>query len=406
MDKEKIKIGFFIDSFFPMVDGVIMVVHNYATILSKFCDVTVFAPKGRKPFDDSTLPYKVVRSKKMRILGTDYDLSFPGLDRKFLKKLKNSDLDFIHIHSPFSVGKAGLKYAKKYNVPCVASMHSQYKQDFYKATKSKLITNMMLKGIVKVFNTCDECWTVIEGAVEVFRGYGIHRQIKVFPNATDMIFYDCDAELQELRDKYDIQKDEKILLFVGRITTIKNIFFIVDSLKKLKEKNFKFKMIFVGTGPDEDKLKQEIEKNDLEDCIIMAGYVPTREELTKHYRIADLFLFPSLYDTSSLVAIEAASQKTPTLFLRGALTASSVVEDQNGFMCEDSNAVYCDKIIEIFSNPEYYSKVQEGAFKDLYMTWDKSVMQAYENYLRVIDIKKGNTTVGGKRVPAKLVGKI
>lgn len=273
----------------------------------------------------------------MRILGTDYDLSIPRLDRKFLKQLKNSNLDLVHIHSPFSMGKVGVKYAQKHNIPCVASMHSQYKQDFYKATKSKLITKMMLKGIVKVFNACDECWTVVDGAIEVFRGYGIRRQIKVFPNATDMIFYDDDAELQELRDKYNIQKDEKTLLFVGRIVAIKNIFFIEESLKKLKEKNFKFKMIFVGTGPDEDKLKQEIEKNDLQDCVIMAGYV-SREDLIKHYRIADLFLFPSLYDTNSLVPIEAASQKTPTLFLRGALTASVAAETKIA-LCVKSQAL-------------------------------------------------------------------
>ena len=58
---KKITIGFFIDTFFPMVDGVIMVVDNYARRLTKYANVIVFAPKiAGKKFDYKTLPYKVV----------------------------------------------------------------------------------------------------------------------------------------------------------------------------------------------------------------------------------------------------------------------------------------------------------------------------------------------------------
>ena len=56
MDK-KITIGLFVDSFFPMTDGVIMVVDNYARRLVKYANVIVFAPKYRKKYDDSKLPY-------------------------------------------------------------------------------------------------------------------------------------------------------------------------------------------------------------------------------------------------------------------------------------------------------------------------------------------------------------
>ena len=51
---KKLKVGLFIDTFFPMVDGVIVVTDNHARRLAKFCDVTVFCPEGRKSFDDSS----------------------------------------------------------------------------------------------------------------------------------------------------------------------------------------------------------------------------------------------------------------------------------------------------------------------------------------------------------------
>ena len=50
---------------------------------------------------------------------------------------------------------------------------------------------------------------------------------------------------------------------------------------------------------------------------------------------ADLFLFPSLYDASSIVQIEAASQHTPTLFLKEAATTATVTNNVNGFLEEN-----------------------------------------------------------------------
>ena len=66
MENKKLNIGIFCDSFYPMVDGVVQVVDNYARYLSEFCNVTVFVPKGRKEYKDN-FPYKVVRSSIMRV---------------------------------------------------------------------------------------------------------------------------------------------------------------------------------------------------------------------------------------------------------------------------------------------------------------------------------------------------
>ena len=55
------KIGIFVDVFYPMIDGVIKVVDNYATRLSKVADVTVFCPKSSDESYKDDFPYKVVR---------------------------------------------------------------------------------------------------------------------------------------------------------------------------------------------------------------------------------------------------------------------------------------------------------------------------------------------------------
>ena len=386
-NEKKLRIGIFTDAFFPMIDGVVNVVDNYAKRLCSYADVTVFAPSGREDYDDSKFPYKVVRCKKKLALSfLDYDLPMPSLDKDFLDELKNAKLDIVHIHSPFSIGKLGVKYAKKKNIPVVATLHSQFKKDFYLATKSDVLTSILLKNVISVFNSCYECWAVNKEVAKVyFKEYKLERFPKVQNNGTDLAFYSNDEEIEKLRKHYNIDKDTKILLFVGRINRIKNIFFTLDCLKILKEKNFKFKMIFVGTGPDLDELKERVKQFGLEDYVITTGKICDRELMVKHYRLADLFVFPSLYDCSSLVQIEAASQQTPTIFIKGAVTSGTCTEGVDAFFADDDVKKFANRILEIFENEEEYEKIKNGAFNNLYVTWDDAVKKVYNDYLRVIE---------------------
>jgi glycosyltransferase involved in cell wall biosynthesis len=386
MNTKKINIGLFIDTFYPMIDGVIQVVDNYARILSKTANVTVFAPAPRTKFDDSALPYKVVRAKKLILPFLDYDLPMPQFDKKFKNELKKSNLDIVHIHSPFTIGKIGVKYAKKHNIPVVATMHSQFKKDFYRATKSKLITKILLSKIMKVFNACSECWAVNGEIAKVFVSYGYKKQPLVFNNGTDFKLIENRKESDKLvNEKFNLKSKDTIFLFVGRINLLKNIFFIVDALKLVKDKGYNFKMLFVGSGQDEEKLKEKIKELDLSDVILICGKVTDRSLMQAIYARAHLFLFPSLYDASSLVQIEAASQKTPTIFLEGAVTAGTVTKDINGFIVENDVSAFANKIIEILDNKDYYNKIAEGSYRDLYLSWEKAVDNGYQKYLKLIN---------------------
>lgn len=382
---EKLNIGLFVDTWFPMVDGVINVVDNYAKRLCKFANVTVFAPKVNKNYTGSNLPYKIVFCKSAKFFNLDYRLPLPKLDKNFKKEIKAANLDIIHIHSPFSIGKMAASFGNKNKIPVVATFHSQFKQDFMRATHSKFISKILLKHIMKVFNSCDQCWAVNEEIGKVFKGYGYKGNPLVMKNGTDLTPVENPSKANNLvEDKFNISPTETVFLFVGRINKLKNILFIVDSLKILKEHGKAFKMLFVGSGQDENLLREYVKKQGLESDIIICGKIVDREMIKSLYNRAKLFLFPSLYDASSLVQIEAASQKTPTVFLEGAVTAGTVTKDVNGFVSENSPALFAEKIIQILYDEQYYQTVAQNAFKDLYVTWDQATEKAFEEYKKII----------------------
>lgn len=389
----KLTIGIFNDSFYPMNDGVCMVVDNYARRLVKYANVIVFVPNYiSSPYDDSIFPYKVVRCNSIKALFLDYSLPTPKLDPKFRKELEKYKLDIVHIHSPFTLGEAGLKYAKKHNVPCIATMHSQFKQDFLKAVKSEYLANRLTSKLIKVFNKCDECWAVNNEVARIFHEEYHYKCLpRVMNNATEMEpVQDVKQAHKFINEKHKLKESEIIFLFVGRINTLKNIFFIVDSLKllKLKKPRLKWKMLFVGSGQDEDKLKKKISELGMEKEIIMCGKITNRKELAYYYSRSDLMLFPSIYDSSSIVQIEAASQKTPTVFLENTATAATVTNNVNGYLSKNSIEDYTNKIIEILENKKLYNEVKENAYRDLYKNWDNTVDDAYYLYEDLIEKKK------------------
>lgn len=387
---KRLKIALFIDTYFPMVDGVIIVVDNYAKRLSEYADVTVFCPKPKeKKYDDTAYNYAVKRCRSLKIYHYDYPLGLPIFDRKFRKALYLEDFDIVHVHSPFFVSRLGVKYAKKKNIPVIATMHSQYKQDFRTATKSRFLSSILLKFAMIPFNKCDECWAVNSAIKDLYVDeYGVKSPCIVQTNATDMYLKDKNDAFKTIKDTYDIDENERVLLFSGRLIEQKNIFFIVEALKELKAMGEKFRMVFLGTGPDEKKLKAMISEYGLDGDTIFTGKITDRDMLAYFYRRADLFLFPSLYDANSLVQIEAASQRTPTIFMRGSKTSSTAVEDVSCIMSENNAVDFAKKVKRALNDDEYLEKISEGAYKHLYATWDETVDKVYKRYVELIEEKK------------------
>ena len=136
-----------------------------------------------------------------------------------------------------------------------------------------------------------------------------------------------------------------------------------------------------------EELKKRIKKYKLGKDVLLYGKVDDREELSNFYQRADLFIFPSMYDASSIVQIEAASQKTPCIFAKDSATSSMVKNNINGFVEEIDVDKFANRIIKIMNNKELLEKVSNRAYKDLYVTWKQKINDVYKKYEEII--KKG-----------------
>lgn len=375
------------DNFYPVIDGVVLVVDNLAKMLSKYNDVTVVVPYSSSAVEDFTRPYEVIRVNSIHVPFTEYRVGVNNKLSKEYKELLKKDFDVIHIHSPFTIGSLGVKIAKKLNIPCIATMHTRFDFEIRKIVNNKFVVDEVIKKIIKVYNKCDKCIAVNSKMIDVFKDYGYKYEPVVIYNGTDLLpLKDKENNIKRVNKLYDLKEDDILLLFVGRITDIKNIFFILDALKLLKEDNIKFKMMYVGTGPDEKKLKSKIKQYKLEDYVITTGRIEDRIMLSSIYTRAYLFLFPSLFDASSLVQIEAAVNETPGLFIENSVTADTITNNVNGFTTEFDLVKYKDKIKELINNKKLVDKVSKNAKNMLGKHWNEIAKETYELYVK--EIKK------------------
>lgn len=378
----------FIDTYFPIVDGVVQTVHNYAEYMNRSAYSCVVTPKPlKKEFDDTTLSYDVLRSSAVNVPIAEYSMATPRFDGKLKEALAERQLDIFHIHSPFFEGTFASSFAKKLGIPSVATFHSKYYDDVVHITGSKTIAKIVTKKIVRFFNSVDCVWACSNGTADTLRSYGFAGDIFVMDNGTT---YKAPEDPEALRkkaaDTFGIPSDKKILLFVGHQIWHKNLKLILDTFKMLSEHSDDYRLLIVGNGYDAEKIRAYSDSLSFpEGYVRFLGKIMDRELLQGVYLNADLFFFPSVYDNSPLVVREAASLGVPSLLTEGSNAAEAVEKNISGFTAAENKVAMYGEILRIFGTQGLLQSASEGARKYVAKTWDELIPQVQEKYAEIIE---------------------
>ena len=382
------KILYVLDTFDPKVDGPATVINNIAKILSenKLAEIDVMVPYFPKYTDN--FPYKVIRVTSL--WGPDnYRTPIPQLKMNLAKIIKKGKYDIIHVHSPFTLGKWAISFAKKHKIPNIITLHTKYKSDFERKLKSKFLQNFMMNYVTKVLNKADYALTVSYGfANEIKETYNYNKKVNVIRNATE--FKDTKAPdiVETLRKKHNLN-DDFVCLFVGRVVKNKKIQFSLEALKQAKEKGYtNFKFLIVGEGDYRSKLEELVKKYNLEENVVFVGLISDRNELGAYYQLSDLFLFPSIFDTCGIVALEAASFELPSLMIEDTCASELIVDGDNGFIAPNDTRIWAEKLIDIIHNKDKLEKTKVRAKETLCQSWEQITMECLNYYKCVILFNK------------------
>ena len=374
------------DSFPPVIDGVANAVVNYAENIEAHFGHAVVATPEVPGADDSGFPFPVLRYPSVdtrKLVGYVAGYPFSPLTAQ---RIREEGTELLHTHCPVSSAILAWQLREAEQLPLVLTYHTKYDVDIANAIRSKLLQDGAIRALVQNISACDEVWTVSAGAGENLRSLGFAGEYIVMPNGVDMPLGKApEKKIAKAAGDYDLPAGVPVFLFVGRLMWYKGLKIILDALAELKENGTAFRMVFVGDGGDSAEVREYAHERGLDPICFFTGAVSERETLRAWYSRADLFLFPSTFDTNGLVVREAAACDTATVMIKGSCAAEGVTDGRNGFFIEENAASMAAKLKELCASPEVMAQVGEAAARELYLSWKDAVGRACDRYKIVID---------------------
>ena len=371
------------DSFPPVIDGVANVVVNYASILTKHGhDVVVATPDVPGTKDDYPFPvvrYTSLNTTKLVGYRAGYPFSAPALG-----ELKDFKPDIIHSHCPVASNLLGRTLREQTGAPLIFTYHTKFDIDIRTAVKGKLLQNELITALVKNIQPCDEVWTVSHGAGENLRSIGYQGVYSVMDNGVDMPQQRADQkEIDAISHRYGLREDQPVFLFAGRLRWYKGIRHIIEGLARAQKAGADFRMIFVGDGSDREAIEKLCRQAYIDSRCVFVGAVQDRELLRAFYSRADLFLFPSTFDTNGIVVREAAACGLGALLVRGSCAAEGVTDGQNGLLIEENGEDLCRQVLYTCKNLDAVRQIGHNAQRQLYLSWEDAVSRAESRYVDI-----------------------
>jgi len=372
-----------VDAVLEYANPVVIAPRPFAPPFSKFFKIPNKGTSYGYPVYYPRFVYLLPKRIFYCITGKSYEY-FVG---RFIKKKVGSGQiekpDIIHALHPYLDGYGGVSIAKDLSVPLVVTVHSP---NNLKACP---------KRVLSVLQNADKVITVAEFLRTKLIDIGIlEEKVEYVSLGVDTRrFRPLDrSDSMEILRKYDIDEEDVVILYVGRLSAEKNLESLVKSVPIIlnnapSEIRRHIKFVIVGKGPEEKNLRKIVSGLGVGDHVLFVGGLNHNSmELNVWYGIADIFVLPSLSEGKPVAVYEAMSSGCAIVAsgINGIL--EQVFEGVNGFLIPPGDVdTLVTKILYLLDNPKELDRMKKASRELIFKlgyTWDKyreSIKRIYEN---------------------------
>ncbi|MCI6266623.1 MAG: glycosyltransferase [Erysipelotrichaceae bacterium] len=251
---------------------------------------------------------------------------------RYLKDLKKvyqeNHFDYIHINIMSYSLFERITYACKYsNAKIIVHSHNAgYKTGYYRTRILHQVGKIMLKPYNYLKVACGQAAGDFMFGEESFT---------IFNNGIDIDKFKYNQKnRQEIRKELSIKIDEFVVGLIAAFLPVKNHDFLLDIFNEMLKENSNLRLILVGEGPNQEKIKNKVNELKIQNNVVFLG---KRMDVYKIYSALDIYIMPSFSEGLSISLLEA---------------------QVNGLKCYTSNNV--DKNSNITGNVEFLSLDQSS----------------------------------------------
>lgn len=387
------RIGLFTDTYHPQNNGVVFVVDFTREYLEKLgYEVFIYCPSE-----------KLISLPKRR-LADSHIFSMPSVPTTgpdagrasvfdpniVLRSIKKQNLDAMIFFTPITLGLMSIFAAKKTDTVLIAQhctdLHETLKHYPFlmkpavflltfvvpiatKMNRKKMRQTMKLflpnfiddtKWSVRALNTvislmyssCDAVIAVSRKSQKqisnLTRGTGA--DIRMIPTGVDALPKSNKRTIKKYAKKFSISEDDEVMIYFGRLGEEKNLEFLFPVLERVIKKRPNAKLLLCGDNEYKKELEKLASESPVADKIIFTGRYK-RNDIPALAALANVYVFPSTFDTQGLTIHEAALCGLPIVMIDRDL--SEVVKfGENGFVVRKSHADFAWRVIQILENKD------------------------------------------------------
>ncbi|WP_396589126.1 glycosyltransferase [Bermanella sp. R86510] len=362
-DNTPLNVAMFTNNYLPFIGGVPISIQRLITGLKHMGHkISLFAPAYDNSQNDEDY---IVRIPKMLPFNSKSDFKVANIFWPPLyKKMWALKPDIIHVHHPFWLGSAGLWLGRRLRIPVIYTYHTRLEQyAHFVPLPGPLFRNLVSHSLVKRFaNKCDGIVVPTESAEEYLRMIGVRKPTLVQPTGinTKQVTLTQDQK-SALVGPLNLAANCKILITIARLSKEKNLDFMLDGIKLLKQRSSEdFRLLILGDGPERAHLQQRIDQENLTEHVTLLGAVPP-EKVAQYCQLADLFIFTSRSETQGMVILEAMAENLPVVTVKSSGINDIVKDDVNGFKTSAKTSAWSDAILRVLENQDTRNRLAKGA---------------------------------------------
>jgi glycosyltransferase involved in cell wall biosynthesis len=378
------RIAMLTNNYKPYVGGVPISIERLAGGLRSLGhEVYIFAPSYEGEAEEPFVIRYHSRKKKLRGEYVVPDIFDPKIEEVFT----TISFDLIHVHHPMLMGYTAQYLSKKYHLPIVFTYHTRYEQylhyilpvekwnsagrkernSTFRSLEKKLLFNGGGKLVTihnRIFtNQCDLVFAPTPSIKEYLLEHGTNTAVEVIPTGLSGKEFEFNkSRVKEIRRKF-LGPKKCLFCTVSRLEKEKNIDFLLEGLKELKENwGDCFRLLILGEGTQKEELIARTAELGLKDNVTFCGLIP-HEELTNYYHASDLFLFASQSETQGIVLLEAMAAGLPVIAIKASGVTDVVKDGKNGYMTEKDSKEWEKKLELVITKKHLYEQMKQEAIK-------------------------------------------
>lgn len=313
----------------------------------------VFLCYGDKSFDyekeAKELGAKIVRIPDVKVIGAVKYIA------EIKKVIKENSIDVVHIHTYYNSMFALIAAALSGVELRITHSHSTQSETNPSFLKKLYFTASSL--VIRTLTTSRlACGS--EAGKSLF---GENSKFTVINNGINLKDFAYKNDTRKLlRKQLALPSKGTVLLHVGRFETVKNHSFLIDIFAEYLKKDPSSILLLVGRGPLENKIKQRVKLLKLDKSVKFLG---VRSDVKDLYNVADLFVFPSLFEGLPVVLVEAQTNGLSIVASDTIDQAAKLTNNIKFYSLENSASKWAQCLLDTNkAHVDVYSKLAGGQY--------------------------------------------